>query len=58
MFVRCSAVRQFFPLHDAQFMHRSPCQRNRRKRELKASLIIEKKQIGVLWECIKDGADL
>lgn len=39
-------------------MHGTPCQSNRRKRELKASLIIEKKQIGMLEECVEDGADL
>lgn len=32
--------------------------RPRGKRELKASLIIEKKQIGMFLECVKDKADL
>lgn len=54
MCVRCSAVH---PLHDAQFVHTCPCQRNRRKQELKANLIIEKKQIGIL-EYVKDGTKL
>lgn len=54
MFEMCTTP----PRYDAQFLHRCPCQGSRRKRELKAGSIIEKKQTALLFECVKLRVDL